>query len=119
MDPPSKGSYDVIPLAVVGLAFEFPEGVSEVETFWKMLCDGRNASTQFPKDRLNIESFYHPDPDRPGTINVRGGHFLESDLSAFDAPFFSITPAEAACMDPQHRRLLETTYHALEDGEMS
>ena len=30
--------------------------------------------------------------------------------------FFSITPAEAACMDPQQRLVLETCYYALENG---
>lgn len=48
---------------------------------------------------------------------VRGGYFLQDDISKFDAPFFSITAAEAACMDPQQRGMLETTYHALEDGK--
>ena len=48
---------------------------------------------------------------------MRGGNFVGENLAAFDAPFFSITPAEASCMDPQHRHMLETAYHALEDGK--
>ena len=50
-------------------------------------------------------------------MNVKKAHFLQEDISKFDAPFFSITPAEAACMDPQQRGLLETVYRALENGE--
>jgi acyl transferase domain-containing protein len=50
-------------------------------------------------------------------MTVRGGHFLEEDLGCFDAPFFSISPAEAAAMDPQQRKLLEVSYHALENGK--
>ena len=49
-------------------------------------------------------------------MNARGGHFLREDLAAFDAPFFSMARAEAECMDPQHRRLLEGAYHAFENG---
>ena len=35
----------------------------------------------------------------------------------FDAPFFSITPEEAACLDPQQRGMLEISYRALENGQ--
>lgn len=49
-------------------------------------------------------------------INFRGGHFLRDNIAAFDAPFFSMLPLEVSAMDPQQRRLLETTYHALENG---
>ncbi|PWY90616.1 putative polyketide synthase [Aspergillus sclerotioniger CBS 115572] len=103
------------PIAIVGFAFEFPQNATSDGCFWQMLCKGRSASTEFPKDRLNVDSFYHPDDSRHGTIPVRGGNFIHGDIRAFDAPFFSITPGEAACMDPQHRRMLETAYHALED----
>ena len=34
---------------------------------------------------------------------------MTGDLAAFDAPVFSIQPAEAACIDPQERILLKTT----------
>lgn len=45
-----------------------------------------------------------------------GAHFLDEDLGAFDAPFFGISATEAIAIDPQHRFLLETAYHALENG---
>jgi acyl transferase domain-containing protein len=47
---------------------------------------------------------------------VKGAHFVDGDVAAFDAPFFTIGPGEAAEIDPQSRILLETTYHALENG---
>ncbi|UNI19406.1 Type I Iterative PKS [Purpureocillium takamizusanense] len=107
---------DIESVAIVGLAFEFPQEATTEDAFWQMLCEGRSASTEFPGSRLNIDAFYHPDKDRPSSFPVRSGHFVKEDLAAFDAPFFSITAAEAACMDPQHRRMLETAYHALEDA---
>ncbi|OJJ75778.1 hypothetical protein ASPBRDRAFT_38078 [Aspergillus brasiliensis CBS 101740] len=118
LSEPSHGPRDSgpVPLAIVGFAFEFPQDATSSERFWEMICQGRSASTDFPKDRMNIEAFYHPSKDRPSNLSVRGGNFIREDLGAFDAPFFSITPGEAACMDPQHRRMLETTYHALEDA---
>lgn len=116
MANPRLDTGDATPLAIVGLALEFPQGADNEESFWKMLVAGRSASTDFPSDRFNIDAFYHPGDDRPSTIPLRGGHFLNENLAAFDAPFFSITANEAACMDPQHRRMLETAYHALEDA---
>lgn len=52
----------------------------------------------------------------PPQFPLKGAHFVEGDLGAFDAPFFRIGPGEAAEIDPQSRILLETTYHALENG---
>lgn len=46
----------------------------------------------------------------------RGGHFIQEDLSLFDADFFAIPPAEVAEMDPMQRWLLETAFRALENG---
>lgn len=75
--------------------------------------------TEWLKERLNLNAFYHPDSSRPDTIPSKGGHFLEEPLGNFDAPFFSITPTEAAAIDPQHRLLLETAYRAFENAGIS
>jgi acyl transferase domain-containing protein len=52
-------------------------------------------------------------------INSKAGHFIQEDIAAFDASFFSLTPTEVACMDPLQRWLLETSYEALENGKLS
>ena len=49
-------------------------------------------------------------------IRHRGGQLIKDDLAGFDGPFFSMTSAEAACMNPQQRWLLEVAYEALENG---
>ncbi|KAL4788911.1 putative polyketide synthase [Aspergillus venezuelensis] len=107
------------PIAIIGFAFEFPQQASSTDAFWRMISEGRSAHTDIPKDRMNVDAFYHPDAGRHGTIHVRGGSFIQGNLDAFDAPFFSITPGEASCMDPQHRHMLETTYRALENAGIS
>ncbi|KAI9892063.1 MAG: Type I Iterative PKS [Vezdaea aestivalis] len=104
------------PIAIIGMDLKFPQDAATQEGFWKMLLEGRSAYTEVPKDRYNVDAFYHPDGERQGAFNVKGGHFIEEDHSRFDAPFFSITPAEAACMDPQQRFLLEGVYKALENS---
>lgn len=116
------------PIAIIGFALKFPGDATSPESFWRMISDQKCASTPFPKDRINIDAFYHPDNTRSDSVPVRNAHFLASppisengggnpeDYGSFDAPFFSLTPSEALSMDPQHRGLLETAYHALESA---
>ena len=106
------------PVAIVGFGLRFPQDADTVEGFWKMLVEGRSAMTEVPADRWNVDAFYHPDPNRHDAINARGAHFLKNSVATFDAPFFSIPPGEAACMDPQQRMLLECTYQAIENSGM-
>ena len=68
-----------------------------------------------PRDRYNAKAFHHSG-DKLNTLSTTGGHFLEEDVSAFDAPFFNITAQEAKAMDPTARMLLEVTYEALENA---
>ncbi|KAL4914902.1 hypothetical protein BDW62DRAFT_134806 [Aspergillus aurantiobrunneus] len=109
MDPPP-------PLAIIGLSLKFPQDATTPESFWDMIVQGRCASTDYPPDRLNINSHYHRDANRLDSLSARGGHFTKEDPSLFDAPFFSITAAEAAAMDPQQRLILEASYRALENA---
>ena len=70
-----------------------------------------------PRDRFNVDAFYHPKGTNKGTTNSKYGYFLDQDLASFDAGFFNISGREAEAMDPQQRLLLEVVYEALEDGE--
>ncbi|MCJ1395075.1 hypothetical protein MMC18_007956 [Xylographa bjoerkii] len=103
-------------VAIVGFSLTFPEDATSAEAFWSMLTEGRCASADFPKNRMNVDAFYDPSKDGEGSIPLRGGHFIRDDFAAFDAPFFSITAAEAAAMDPLQRNLLEVSYRALESA---
>ncbi|KAH8819280.1 putative polyketide synthase [Xylogone sp. PMI_703] len=102
-------------IAVVGLACRFPRGASNATKFWDLLYHKRSAFTKTPKSRYNTDAFHHPS-DKLNTLSALGGHFLEDDVTAFDAPFFNITTQEALAMDPTARMLLEVTYEALENG---
>ncbi|KAI5926535.1 polyketide synthase [Camillea tinctor] len=104
------------PIAIIGLDARFPGDGSTPEKFYELLLAGRSARTEIPKDRYNVDAFWHPDANRNGTTRVRHGHFLNGSISAFDAPFFSITPKEASSMDPQQRGMLESVYKALESA---
>ncbi|KAE8380488.1 hypothetical protein BDV26DRAFT_135722 [Aspergillus bertholletiae] len=105
-----------MPIAVIGISTRFPGDANSPEALWEMISKGKSAWSKIPEDRFALDSFYHPDADRNGTMNVTGGHFLTQDLACFDAPFFGISPNEAKAMDPQQRMQLESAYEALENA---
>lgn len=65
--PHGKHGFD--PLAIVGFSLRFPQDATTPEAFWKMLIEGRSAMTEFPMDRMNIDAFHHPDPNRTDTVS--------------------------------------------------
>lgn len=92
------------PVAIIGMACRFP-GASDVEEFWRLLDEGRDAIGPIPSERPWLKSQVAPG----------FGGFLK-DIDAFDNDAFGISDIEASKMDPQQRLLLETTWHALENA---
>ncbi|NUT96943.1 MAG: acyltransferase domain-containing protein [Saccharothrix sp.] len=90
-------------------------GAHGIDDFWSMLVDGVDAVSEVPTSRYPVDDFFDGDGPKPGRIISRRGGFLEN-IDGFDAPFFSISPREAAAMDPQQRVLLECAWEALEDA---
>ena len=150
--PQSTAEDGVMPIAIVGMACRFPGGSTNPEKLWNMVASGRSGWSSIPAERFTQSSFEHPSSDVGGTVSIQsdkksksnidgilqfksqGGHFLDEDISFFDAPFFNISPLEARvravlllpaqlkltsycqAMDPQMRLQLEIAYEALENG---
>ncbi|MFD9737602.1 SDR family NAD(P)-dependent oxidoreductase [Umezawaea sp. NPDC059074] len=110
----SPGDHRPDDIAIIGLAGEFPNG-DDVDAFWRSLLRGEDAVRVIPEDRWDWRPGYSPEPDEPGSAHGRHGGFLAHALD-FDPVFFGIAPAEAAALDPQERRFLQTAYHAWEDA---
>ncbi|MFB9547797.1 beta-ketoacyl [acyl carrier protein] synthase domain-containing protein, partial [Micromonospora sagamiensis] len=103
------------PIAVVGVGCRFPGGVDSPAEFWDVLSQGVDAVGEVPADRWDVAAFFDADPDAPGKMYTRAGHFL-AGVDAFDAGFFGVSPREAVSLDPQQRLLLEVAWAALEDA---
>lgn len=91
------------PIAIIGMSAIFP-GANDLDAFWQNLIEGKNAITEVPPERWQIEN-----------NSARWGGFIE-DAAQFDADFFNISPREAEVTDPQQRLLLQTAWQAIEDA---
>jgi len=59
------------PIAIVGLSCRFPGGVTDGESYWKLLVERRDAVHPIPPERYDVEALYDPDPDAAGTTYSR------------------------------------------------
>ena len=77
-------------IAIIGMAGRFP-GASDVETFWRNLCDGVESITFFTPEEL-IEAGVPTPPWSTTRAYVRARPVLD-DIAGFDAAFFGIARA--------------------------
>ena len=110
--PQKSGGEDI---AIIGIGCRFPGGVNDAESFWQLLVEGRDAVSQVPADRWNVERFYDAEPGLAGKSIAKRGGFLDQ-IDQFDPQFFGISPREAPYIDPQQRLLLETAWEAIENA---
>src|SRR5260221_4391213 len=102
-------------IAIIGVGCRFPGGINDPEALWKLLVEGREAVSDVPPDRWNVERFYDAEQGIIGKSIARRGGFIDG-IDQFDPQFFGISPREAPYVDPQHRLLLETAWEAIEDA---
>ncbi|RAH47735.1 putative polyketide synthase [Aspergillus brunneoviolaceus CBS 621.78] len=101
------------PIAIVGSGCRFPGSASSPSKLWELLKTPRDLGRKVPKERFNVDAFYHPDGAHHGRTNARFAYFLDEDPYTFDPSFFNIPPNEVDTIDPQQRLLLETVYEGL------
>ncbi|MFD6397504.1 beta-ketoacyl synthase N-terminal-like domain-containing protein [Nocardia sp. NPDC060249] len=116
VDAPSERTDDHEPIAIIGLGCRFPGGANNPEAYWRLLCEGRDATSEVPQQRWRIDDYAAIDPQADiATHPIRAG-FLDMAVDGFDADAFGIAPNEARSMDPQQRLLLEVASEALDDA---
>ncbi|MEU0110570.1 SDR family NAD(P)-dependent oxidoreductase [Streptomyces sp. NPDC006251] len=102
-----KPTHDRRPdIAVIGMAASLP-GAGDLEEFWANIREGKESIThgspRVVEDPASGQRWVH----------ARG---VLDDVKRFDAEFFGIPRREAEVLDPQHRRLLEIAWNAMEDA---
>ncbi|MBJ7901758.1 beta-ketoacyl synthase N-terminal-like domain-containing protein [Streptomyces sp. DSM 110735] len=101
-------------IAIVGVACRYPDA-AYAGAFWENLANGRSGITEVGPDNWSLDTFYSPDGIESGQVNTKWIGSLSGSRN-FDHAFFNISPREAVALDPQHRILLEETWHCLEDS---
>ena len=100
-------------IAIVGAGCRFPGGANDLDSYWKLIKEGRDVIGEIPKDRWNKDEWFSTDRDATGKMYSKWGGFLPN-IEYFDPKFFGISPREAAYIDPQQRMFLEISWEALE-----
>lgn len=113
---PDQGTMAPEPIAIIGTGCKFAGSSSSPSKLWELLSKPRDVASRPPRNRFNIDAYYHPDGAHHGTTSTRESYFLSEDIGSFDAPFFNISAIEAKALDPQQRLLLETVYESLESA---
>uniref|UniRef100_A0A4W5M6M5 Fatty acid synthase 2 n=1 Tax=Hucho hucho TaxID=62062 RepID=A0A4W5M6M5_9TELE len=101
-------------IAVVGIGCNFPGGEG-LDSFWKVLLEGKNCAVPIPIERFDCSQWYDPDDNKVGKSRTAKAALIDG-FNLFDHKFFGITETEVEQMDPQQKYLLQCTYRALENA---
>jgi amino acid adenylation domain-containing protein len=94
-------------IAIIGMAGRFPEA-ENIEQFYRNLRMGRDSVRKISVERLRSTTV-------PLNEDYQVAAYMEN-IDRFDHDFFHISMAEAKCMDPHHRFMLEVAYQAFENA---
>jgi len=103
------------PIAIIGIGCRFPGNVTDVQSFWNVLINKNDNTSEIPLNRWNNANYYSPEVNALGKTNVLKANFI-NDLEYFDNEFFGISGREALYMDPMQRKMLEVNVEALQNA---
>ncbi|CAF3506100.1 unnamed protein product [Rotaria sp. Silwood1] len=109
------------PVALVGIACEFPGDIHSPADLWDALVQSRDLSSDIPAERTDLLSYCaHILNQDGGDLQanlIRRGYFLStSSYDTFEPSFFGLSDGEASTIDPCHRLLMLKLVHLLEDA---
>ena len=103
-------SIEVEDVAVIGFDGIYPQSDSK-EELWNNLINSVDCISEVPEDRWNWKDY----ASNKENTSIRWGGF-SNDMNNFDADFFGISISESKSIDPQHRKMLELVWRAIEDA---
>lgn len=101
-------------IAIVGMACRFA-GAPDLQSYWDLTLEGRNAFGPVPADRWSSEAFYDTSRRATDKTYAPAGAFID-DVRSFPALLFGIPPRRVEVMDPQQRMSLEVSLQAIHDA---
>ena len=99
-------------IAVVGMSVNVP-GSQDVDSFWKNLRAGVESIRRLDEAALLAAG---ESPEKLRRKNYVPAAAILEGFETFDAEFFGFSPKDAAILDPQHRKFLETAWTAMEQA---
>ncbi|TNE55275.1 MAG: amino acid adenylation domain-containing protein [Bacteroidetes bacterium] len=94
-------------IAIIGVAGRFPDA-RNIQELYENLKNAHCSARRLSQERKKATNLH------PGRT-YKTFSFLE-DIDLFDHKFFKLSMAEAQCMDPHQRMLLEVVYEAFESA---
>ena len=109
----SAGNYATEPIAIIGMSGVMP-GAADLDVFWEVLQQEQSVITEVDQARWDWQTL----PFGEGPKDRQHARYIGSvpDIDQFDPILFSISPAEAPYIDPQHRLMLHSVWSALEQA---
>ena len=99
-------------IAIVGMALTVP-GADSPARFWDNLRNGVESIRRLDHDALLAA---RESPDLMQRKNYVPAAAVLDGFDMFDADAFGFSPKEAAILDPQHRKFMETAWQAMENA---
>lgn len=70
------------PIAIIGVDARLPGDGDTAERFYESLLEGRSARSEIPPERFAIDSFWHPEAERSGSVSLLWGRLTLPPPSA-------------------------------------
>lgn len=70
------------PIAIIGVDARLPGDGDTAERFYESLLEGRSARSEIPPERFAIDSFWHPEAERSGSVSLFWGRLTLPPPSA-------------------------------------